>query len=154
MGTMIRTLFSAVALAVSFQSPAFDLKGHSPGQDVKSVDLKSCKPIPDVDSGVAGYTCISTFGGDAAELRIGVFENQLVFIFYDVEGGQAQPIVDALSEKYGRAERVNRYNHEWLRGTATLSIVENRNGYVLRLWDRVLFEKASAASTRKAKKAS
>ncbi|MBX3665743.1 MAG: hypothetical protein KF834_08645 [Burkholderiales bacterium] len=80
---------------------AFEVKGYTPGMDVSMLDLKSCRAIPDADSGIPGYACDTTVGGDPAVARLLVFGGKLIGAVFNLKNAHMRPVLDALTEKYG-----------------------------------------------------
>jgi hypothetical protein len=158
-GKMKRIVLVAVALGFSSTAAAFDVKGYAPGMDAANLDLTACEKVSNADSGVPGFRCDRTLGGDSAELRIGVFDDKVVLLTFIVRNGRMTATRDALIEKFGAPVQPNRYieTYQWSGGGQVMAIKENRQnrpdqGYTVLLYDRMLFDKAKAAAGSKAKK--
>lgn len=153
----IPTLMAALALTgTTSAQPAFDLKGYTTGGDFAAIDTKSCRKTPDVDSGVPGVICESTFGGEKAELRIGHHEGKVVVVIFEVKNAGMRPTLDALTSKYGRPTKPNQFldDYLWRSGDLMLFLDSKRvsNGYSAMLIDMALFKRATEAQADKAKK--
>jgi hypothetical protein len=134
----------------------FEVKGYSAGADISTIDTSACRSSPSVDSGVPGFVCDTTLAGEKAELRLAVFDGKIVAVIFRVESARMTPTLEALSEKYGRPGKQNRYieDYNWSKGEVSMSIQESRltHGYRLLIADLALFRRASAAAAAKAKK--
>ncbi len=151
-----RAILIVVLALLSTYAWSFEVKGYTTGEDLAQIDLKGCEAKDDVDSGVPGYVCMTTLGGEQAVLRIAVFENKVVAVLFSVKNALMTPILDALKEKYGSPYQSNRFieRYTWSKGRVSMSIDQNRvsRGYSLSIVDHGLFAKASAANKEKAKK--
>jgi hypothetical protein len=125
---MKRAMLAIAALGLSWHAAAFEVKGYTPGMEIDKVDLAGCEPVQNADSGVPGYMCNTTLGGNAAELRIAVFERKVIALVFLVPNARMKPTLDALSEKYGTPNRINRYSEDyyWHRGDLAMSIQQER----------------------------
>jgi hypothetical protein len=153
----MRTLVIAAAL-VSFTSSAtaIEIKGMSPGMDMSALDLTACQTVADVDSGMPGYSCNSTLGGEPARMRIAVYKNKVVAVMFAVENGQMGPTKAALTEKYGEPSQPNQFmqKFQWVNGSTFLQIEGKLlgRGYSITLLDFALFKLAQADAKEKVKK--
>ena len=149
-------LIIIAALGLSSHAAAFEVKGYTPGMDIAAADLNGCEKVENADSGIPGFSCDTSLGGDPATLRIGVFEDKVVALIFHVPNARMKPTLDALSEKYGRPSQNNRYieDYNWRRGDLVMGIKEQqiRRGYSLLVMSTSLFKKAQAAAAAKAKK--
>lgn len=102
-----------------------------------------------------GYACDTTVGGDPASVRVLVFEGKVVGVIFTTKNAHMKPILDALSEKYGRPTQSNRYieNYNWRNGRLTMSLKEKKldRGYDILLIDFDLFAAAQKSAKDKAK---
>jgi hypothetical protein len=153
---MKQLAFAIAAVGLAGPAAAFEVKGYTPGMEISKVDLAACEKIANADSGVPGFRCDTTLGGDKAELRLLVFEGTVVGMVFKVPDGRMTPTLDALSQKYGRPVQPNRNLEEynWRKGELEMTIKDNRvtRSYQLLLVDFELFRKAQAANADKAKK--
>lgn len=153
--TIRSALFLIAALIFSLPSLAFELKGFQTGVEVSTLDLKACAEVKNADSGLPGYSCKTTLGGDAADARVAVFGGKVVAVVFRIESGRLGPVRDALAEKYGRPSQSNRYieDYDWSEGNQILGIKEQRvtKGYTVILMDRTLYAAAQKAAKEKAK---
>ena len=135
---------------------AFELKGISPGMPANELDLAGCVQVENADSGIPGFHCDSTIGGDKAALKIVVFDARVVGAIFNVEVGHMGPVKDALSQKFGTPDRPNRYMEKylWSRGSLSMRIAERgRNrGYSVTVLDFILYQTAAQANAKKAGK--
>jgi hypothetical protein len=157
---MNRLVLGLVAISLGLfaaAADAFEIKGYTPGMSLTSAIIKDCEAIPNADSGIPGYSCLTTLGGDQAVLRLAVFDEQLVAAVWHVESGNFRAMLDALSEKYGNPRQSNRYieDYSWREGRQSLSIKQNsveRKKYAVLLADFNLYDRAKASQKEKAKK--
>ena len=157
---MNRLVLGLVAILLGLfaaAADAFEIKGYTPGMSLTSAIIKDCEAIPDADSGVPGYRCQTTLGGDQAVLRLVVFDEQLVAAIWTVENGNFRAMLDALSEKFGHPRQSNRYieAYNWHEGRQSLTIKQNsveRKRYSVLLVDFNLYDRAKAPQKEKAKK--
>jgi hypothetical protein len=148
--------FAVAVLSTVTPSPAtaFEVKGYTPGMEISKVDLTGCTKIDNADSGVPGFRCDTTLGGDKAQLRLTVFEGKVVGVIFIVREGRMTPTLDALSQKYGRPSKRNRYSEEydWTSGDIWMTISEEGRGYSVLVVDHALSKRERAAAANKAKK--
>lgn len=150
-----KVLVAALLAIFSSYVFSFEVKGYKLGMDASGLDVKDCSPVKDADSGVPGFRCQTTLGGENAELRLLVFDDRLVGFIFRLKNAHMQPVFDALTEKYGRPAQPNRYmqDYTWSTGGQLLSIKERRidRGYSVLGLDQPLFENARKANAQKAK---
>jgi hypothetical protein len=151
------TGIAGVALLVSVVSAsAFDIKGFKSGMNVADIDTQKCEKVPNADSGIPGYACNTTLGGDQALARLAVFDEKLVAAVFTVNNGQFRPMLDALSEKFGRPSQPNRFleEYQWAQGREILSLKQNltKTGYRVLIMDLSLYNQAKDVQKEKAKK--
>lgn len=138
------------------QTPAFDIKGYTVGVEISSVDKAGCRSSANVDSGMPGFVCDTTLAGEKAELKLAVFEGKVAAIVASVKNASMTPVLDALSEKFGRPSQMNRYieDYHWRNGEQFMFLNKKRldNGYDVMILDNALLEKQKASRAAKAKK--
>jgi hypothetical protein len=154
---VVGTMIGAAAVFGSINAvEAFELKGYKPGMKLADIDLNGCQQLANADSGVPGYRCNTTLGGEEAVVRLAIFEEQLVAAIFTVEAGQFGAMLDALSEKYGRPSKRNRFieDYDWHQGQEYLGIKQNtiKRGYRVLMLNFSLYDRAKAAQKEKAKK--
>jgi hypothetical protein len=135
---------------------AFEVKGVRPGMGLPSAVSKQCEKSADVDSGVPGYVCKTTLGGYSATLSYGVHEQRVAFVIFKVRRGQMLPVLDALSERYGKPMKENPYIEEYDWSDAgeimTMRQTIGGQGFSLAMMNRKLFQAARQASKAAASK--
>ena len=149
----------AIAAAFVFLAPnagAFEIKGISPGMDVSALDLKACQSVADVDSGMPGYSCNSTLGGEPSVMRIAVYQSKVVAVLVAVDNGHMSPTKAALAERYGEPSQPNQFmqKFQWANGNTLFQIEEKGlgRGYSITLIDFALFKMAQADAKERVKK--
>ena len=136
---------------------AFELKGYKPGTPIAEIDTKGCEPVADAGSGMTGFRCTTTLGGDPAMVQLTVFEERLAGAVFTVEHGRYRPMLDALTEAYGPPTQSNRYIEEyhWSTPRQSLSIAQNaitKDKYQVVIVDHLLYDRVKAIQKDKAKK--
>lgn len=133
----------------------FEIKGIAPGMQVPAELGQQCTAVANADSGIPGLSCQTTLGGSTAQMRVIVHEKQIVGVVVVVSGAMMGPVLDALSEKYGRPIQHNRYmrEYQWSAGGRLLGIKEDsiERGYSVILYDKALYQAARDALKNKAR---
>lgn len=136
--------------AFGHAAQAFEVKGVRPGMDMPRALNKQCEKRGDVDSGVPGYVCKTTLGGYPATLSYGVYEQRVAFVIFKVRRGQMLPVLDALSERYGKPVKDNPYieEYDWSDAEEIMTIRQTigGQGFSLAMMNRKLFQAARQAS--------
>jgi hypothetical protein len=159
----VQSILGLSALVCASYANAFEVQGYSPGMSIPPRIERECAKVRNVDSGIPGYRCSSILGGEAAILKIAVFEDKVVAVIFIVQNGHMSPMLKAFREKYGPPTQRYRHNkdYHWSEGPRFLFIKQlhmgaRRGGY--RVWgysvllvDSDLFGQASKANAKDGK---
>ena len=157
----VQLLLGLSTLVCASYVSAFDVQGYSPGMPIPPQVERECIKVSNVDSGVPGYRCNSTLGGEPAVLKIAVFQGKVAGVIFILESQHMGSMLKMFREKYGSPTQPNPHNpdYHWSKGQMFLFIKQlhtptgRRGGY--RVWgytvvlvDSDLFDKASKANTK------
>jgi hypothetical protein len=121
---------------------------------------RECVKMRNVDSGVPGYRCNSSLGGEPAVLKIAVFQEKVAGVIFILENGHIGPMLQSFKERYGSPKQPNRHNadYHWSKGDMWLFIkqlhIGGRRGgysdwgYTVVLVDSNLFNQASKVNAQ------
>src|SRR5688572_7243921 len=109
----MKTVLGVLLATAVFSAYAFDLKGHTSGVDVSTLDLKGCVRS-DLD-GIPGYSCQNktTLSGLPADLHFATHEGKVALVAFVVKG-DFRPTLMALAQKHGLPDKPNEFINKYV----------------------------------------